>query len=483
MQGPLVEKMSQPEARQAAMDSTGGINPSFVTALASLLSRWSNRKALDTAASMSAKGALEILSRDDFLAEISRLLDRPCQRAISVLMVRVDQIQSIDHCYGEKASAAALAAAADRITSIVGAQSLRARLAGDFAIALSHPGAAAAPRKLAAAIRAAFEIPVILEGRPFQLSTSIGIATCWQCGLSAERLLRTAAIAMEEANKDGTRPVRIFHPQMETRLRERADLAAEMRAAIDAGQIYPVYQPVIDIATGQIEAFECLARWHHPIRGMIPPTLFIPIAECHGLIDRLMMRLLEQTCKDMQLWPAHVTLALNITPAQLYEPDLAHRLRQAMAEHGLDPQRLTIEITEQSLIGEMEAARGAIAVLRRNGFRVALDDFGTGYASLRYLSELQVDRIKIDRSFVAGLGEERGKHILRAILSLARGLRLQVIAEGVETIAQASLLRQMGCDHAQGYLFSHPVPSVDAAALSRQERVVPYGQRRIVQAA
>jgi EAL domain-containing protein (putative c-di-GMP-specific phosphodiesterase class I) len=252
---------------------------------------------------------------------------------------------------------------------------------------------------------------------------------------------------------------------MEADLQKKSELVAELRLAIEAGEIIPYYQPVVELATGALLGFECLARWLHAERGVIPPDIFIPLAEEHDLIDAITFGILRQACADMAEWPSELTLALNIAPQQLRDPKLTSQLCAVMATAHIDPKRFVIEITESSLIADMDGARAAIAAFKRAGFIVALDDFGTGYASLRHLRELRFDRIKIDRSFVRDIATSDNAQIIRAILSIGRGLGLPVIAEGIETPDQLRVLLQFGCACGQGYLYGRPMPADDALAI------------------
>jgi EAL domain-containing protein (putative c-di-GMP-specific phosphodiesterase class I) len=242
-------------------------------------------------------------------------------------------------------------------------------------------------------------------------------------------------------------------------INERRQIEVDLREAIEHNELELYYQPVINVRRNAISGFEALARWRHPIKGMVPPAVFIPVAEDSGLIVQLGEWALMEACRNAVKWPSHMKVAVNLSPVQFTAPNLFEVIEQTLAETGLAPHRLELEITERIF---MENTENTLATLRRIkglGVRIALDDFGTGYSSLSYLRSFPFDKIKIDRAFVSDLSE-RNEHIVivQAVVSIARALGMTTTAEGVETEAQHEFLAALGCDEVQGYLFSPPVP-------------------------
>jgi len=253
---------------------------------------------------------------------------------------------------------------------------------------------------------------------------------------------------------------------MNERVETRAWIERGLRAALPANSITPAYQPLVTLKDSVITGFEVLARWESPDFGMVPPDIFIPIAEETGLIKELGDRLLRQACRDAAAWPSNLVLAFNISPRQLQDSTLGLRILAILAEAGFSPHRLEVEITETALVGEVEIARKVIGDLRTAGVRIALDDFGTGYATLSQLVALRFDKIKIDRSFIGRIGKDGDSTVIvRAIIGLVQGLGLIATAEGIEEPAQCDALRGYGCDQGQGYLFSKAMPAREVPRL------------------
>jgi EAL domain-containing protein (putative c-di-GMP-specific phosphodiesterase class I) len=241
-------------------------------------------------------------------------------------------------------------------------------------------------------------------------------------------------------------------------------LTMELRSGIADGELLPYYQPILDLGSGELAGFESLARWNHPQLGIVSPAVFVPIAEDINVINDLSFSLLAQACIDAQAWPEQLGLSINIAPMQLGDPDLPTKLIEILQAGGLNPRRLTVELTEGELIGDLATARQTLDAMRSAGIALALDDFGAGYTSLRYLNELPFDHLKIDRSFVGTIHGLTGRMIVRSLVTLAHSLNMRVTAEGIEKAEQASILSDMGCDHGQGFLFGRPVT---AAATQR----------------
>jgi EAL domain-containing protein (putative c-di-GMP-specific phosphodiesterase class I) len=276
---------------------------------------------------------------------------------------------------------------------------------------------------------------------------------------------------MYRAKSSGLGNCVVYESAMGQRAAERLDNETELRHAIDAGALRVYYQPIVDLATGRIRELEALVRWHHPERGLISPAEFIPLAEETGLIVPLVRWVLDEACRQLRGWQLSgqfddsLILNVNVSARQLQQRDLAASVRQILEAHDLDPRRLTLEITDSCLMQESDA--GQLRQLAALGVHLAIDDFGTGYSSLSYLSRLPIDTLKIDRSFVARLGQEpESTAVVQTIIALAHALGLSVTAEGIETSAQAAHLQTLGCTRGQGFLYARPVPAADLAQSS-----------------
>lgn len=274
-----------------------------------------------------------------------------------------------------------------------------------------------------------------------------------------------ADVAMYRAKREGRATFRSFEPQMDAELQLRAALETAMREGLPRGKFAPFYQPIMALPDNRLLGFEVLARWNHPERGLIQPDNFISIAEGCGLIGELCYLLLARACADARDWPADLTLSINISPHQLTDPWLARRLLQIAIAGGLAPGRLVVELTETSIVSDLEGARTIMASLQAAGIKVALDDFGTGYSSLAHLRELMFDSIKIDRSFVRDMAKSHDGELVRAIIGMGHGLGMPVTAEGVETEQDWSTLVDLQCNHAPGFLLGCPTSAARALEL------------------
>ena len=261
---------------------------------------------------------------------------------------------------------------------------------------------------------------------------------------------------------------------MDAELQQRAALEADLREGLPRGEIVPYFQPILALPGHELIGFEALARWNHPTRGLILPDNFISIAEDCQLIDQLFFSLLARACADARAWPAHLSLAVNLSPVQLTDPWLAQRLLKALTEAGFAPGRLTVELTESAIADDLAGAQAIIASLKSAGVKVALDDFGTGYSSLAHLRALQFDSIKIDRSFVRDMQHARDGELVRAIIGMSHSLGMPVTAEGVETAGDLSALVELECNQVQGFLLGRPASASDV--LAWLERGGPAGE-------
>jgi diguanylate cyclase (GGDEF)-like protein len=429
--------------------------------------------AQELAASLARHDTLTgLINRRMFIAEVETALIRVNDRldAYAILLIDLDGFKPINDLQGRAAGDLVLCEIATRLKDLVEKERVVARLGGDeFAILVpTEPEAKAQAdtcMRLASKVLTAVNAPIDVAGSRIAVGASIGIALMGADGVEPEALIRAADLAMNRAKRDGGGTYRFFERNMDAEVRNNAAFEADLRQALNEEQIKPFYQPVIELKSGRIYGFEILARWDHPTRGAIPPETFIAAAEQLALMGQLSSSLLRQACRDALVWDSEVHLAINVTPAQFQDPLLPHMILSILSSEGFRPRRFEIEVTETALVGDIDAAKIVLETLRSHGVKVTLDDFGTGYASLYHLRELKFDKVKIDRSFVQTMleNEDSGK-IVHAILGLVHSLGMPVVAEGIENVVTMRLLAQLGCDYAQGFLFSKAVP----AAIARQ---------------
>jgi predicted signal transduction protein with EAL and GGDEF domain len=345
-----------------------------------------------------------------------------------------------------------------------------ARLGGDeFTVLLLDIERPEDAMTVAHRIRQSIGQPLLLQGREVRVSASVGIALYPEDGEDSASLLKHADTAMYHAKSLGRDNVQMYRTALTDQIRQRMDLVAFLHRALDNEEFHLVYQPQIDVGSGRIQAVEALIRWAHPVRGPVPPAEFIPLAEEHGLIKRIGLWVLRTACAQAARWNAAglgLKMAVNLSPLQFGDGHLPHSVIDALAQTGLAPQHLELEVTEGALITDSAATRAELQALRDHGVHIALDDFGTGYSSLAYLTRMPISTIKVDRCFVAGLLDGgQSQAIIRAVLAMAHSLDMYVTAEGVETAEQAAALTAMGCDGLQGTYFCEPAAARDIPAL------------------
>src|SRR5476651_1404532 len=375
-------------------------------------------------------------------------------RQVAVLMLDLDGFKTVNDTYGHAVGDKVLNEFALRVSKVLRAGAFLARVGGDeFAIIKPRIDSLDDPTNLARRIAATVAEPFVIEKVTAEFGVGIGIAIAPNDGIHADELVRRADRALYRAKAAGRSSVRFFEPEMDTHVERRIQVERELRSAIASNVIVPHYQPLVSLAGNRIIGFEALARWENGDSGFIPPDVFIPIAEETGLINALGDQLFRRACLDANAWPATFVLAFNVSPVQLRDPTLGLRLLSILGQTGFSPRRLEIEITESALVENIGVAQAVIDELRQAGVRIALDDFGTGYATLSQLLSFHLDKIKIDRSFVARLDKsEDSQVIVRAILGLAKGFGLTTTAEGVEDAGQLAYLKANGCTEGQGYL-------------------------------
>jgi diguanylate cyclase (GGDEF)-like protein len=377
-----------------------------------------------------------------------------------VLVMDLDGLRTVPHGDSTSLSDVLLQEFAGSLSSLAPVTSHLARLQNDeFAVLV--PGADASSLQAEASLLLrGLSAPFALAGRRFELPVSIGAAMLPDHGSNSECVLRAALLALQQAKAAGGGACRMFEPTLASAMEARSELRAEFRASLAAGQVVPYYQPIVSLLQGNVVGFEVLARWRHPERGVLAPDLFIPLAEEQNLLAKLSLCLLRQVIADAKHWPVDWTFAFNAAPSQLRDLVEFVRDRKQIPADMLSPRRLELELTENALIKDIDLARELVTAMHKHGTKVVLDDFGTGYANFLHLRDIPFDRIKIDRAFVRDMLEDtRTEACVRAMLALGESLGVSVTAEGVETAAAAARLRDMGCDFAQGYHFSPPVPA------------------------
>ena len=387
--------------------------------------------------------------------------------SVAVLLLDLDRFKTVNDVHGHPAGDQLLQLAATRLRTVARTGDFVARLGGDeFAVAAllcpprqaGHAGELAA--QLAQRIVAVLEKPFTLpSGTVVQVGISIGMALTQPTADGVDTLIRRADVALYRAKTDGRGRCCFYDPTMEEDIQVRALLESELRDAVANGGIVPHFQPLVAMSNERVIGFELLARWHHPTRGMIPPGEFILVAEQVGLIGPMTRDLLRQACSIAVTWPDDTFIACNVSPLQLRDQSLPGMVRAALQESGLPPYRLELEITESALVGDLALARDVLVEVKSLGVRLALDDFGTGYSSLHHLKMLPFDKVKIDASFVGAMTRDPGSHkIVAAVVGLGQSLDLTTVAEGVEDQETAAMLRELGCDVGQGWLFGRPLP-------------------------
>jgi diguanylate cyclase (GGDEF)-like protein len=402
---------------------------------------------------------------------------------IALLLLDIDRFKLVNDSQGHGLGDELLQAVARRLKATTRPGDLVARVGGDEFVVIVHGLRTVADAlEVGERTRLAFGVPFVVREDEIASSVSIGIAVSdpTDSTRDAEALLRDADTAMYQAKEAGRDAVTVFDASMRDRATQRLALEHDLRQAIERGELHLHYQPVVKLPDGEIEGFEALLRWAHPTRGQIPPVAFIPVAEDTGLIVPIGAWVIREACHQLARWRRtlpngrQLTMAVNLSARQLRDPHLVQTVRDTLLVEGLSPGALCLELTESLLMNNASAAADLLETLRSLDVRLSIDDFGTGYSSLSYLRRFRVDNVKIDRSFVDGLDDDDSSDetLVAAILAMAKALEVATVAEGVETEAQAARLHALGCQTAQGYLFSRPVPADQVPSVASRLGVV-----------
>jgi diguanylate cyclase (GGDEF)-like protein len=399
-----------------------------------------------------------VLLRERLEHELKRVKRGEC---LAVLCLDLDQFKGVNDTLGHPIGDELLKLVADRLRGCTREPDTIARLGGDeFAIIMTQMQKANDAAMLSRRIRESIVKPYQIEGHQIVTDISIGISISPIDGTEPDELLKNADMALYGAKADGRGTYRFFELEMDERMKARRDLEMDLRKALTHKEFELYYQPLVNLQTNEITAFEALLRWKHPTRGTISPADFIPIAEETGLIIPLGEWVLKTACKETVNWPDHVKVAVNLSPTQLTNRNLVDVVKKALADSGLDACRLQLEITETVLLQNTFATLARLHELRKLGAQIALDDFGTGYSSLSYLRSFPFDKIKIDQSFIQDMSNgTEPLAIVNAVAGLAKCLNMISTAEGVETQQQMDTVQSIGCTEMQGYLFSRARPA------------------------
>ncbi|WP_445939179.1 putative bifunctional diguanylate cyclase/phosphodiesterase, partial [Pseudomonas sp.] len=408
---------------------------------------------------------------DQILEDAGRL-----NRRVAVLCVGLDDFKGINEQFSYQTGDQLLLALSDRLRSHSGRLGALARLGGDqFALVqadIEQPYEAA---ELAQSVLDDLDNPFMLDQQQVRLRATIGITLFPEDGDSTEKLLQKAEQTMTLAKSRSRNRYQFYIASVDSEMRRRRELEKDLRDALSLNQLHLVYQPQVDYRDHSVVGVEALLRWQHPQHGLVPPDLFIPLAEQNGTIIPIGEWILDQTCRQLREWHdqgfSELRMAVNLSTVQLHHAELPRVVNNLMQVYRLPLRSLELEVTETGLMEDINTAAQHLLSLRRSGALIAIDDFGTGYSSLSYLKSLPLDKIKIDKSFVQDLLEdEDDATIVRAIIQLGKSLGMQVIAEGVETVEQEAYIMAQGCNEGQGYLYSKPLPARELTAYLKQAR-------------
>ena len=391
----------------------------------------------------------------------------------ALLLIDLDRFKMINDSLGHVAGDHLLQQVARCFETVISDDATAGRLGGDeFAIVIPAIESRQEVEQLCLALVGALQGPFHYREQRLFVGACIGVAIGTSDGGTVEELIRNADLALYRAKDGSGDEIRFYDPGLHAKAEERRKIELALHGAVDAGEFSLVYQPVVDAETLRIEGFEALLRWNNPELGQIPPTKFIPIAEETGMLGRIGEWVLRSACREASAWPEEVGLAVNVSPRQLRDPGFIVTLVSALTQAGLAPDRLELEVTETVFLELTSTTQKALQQIQSLGVRLAMDDFGTGYSSLGYLRRADFDTLKIDRSFVQSISDEdpESTAIIRAVVALAGSLGMKTVAEGVATEEQLALVRTLGCNRIQGYIFSRPVSGSTVKAMLGEQR-------------
>jgi diguanylate cyclase (GGDEF)-like protein/PAS domain S-box-containing protein len=392
---------------------------------------------------------------------------------VGLMFIDLDDFKDVNDALGHAAGDRVLVEVGRRLSEVARRSDTVARLGGDeFVLLLSYLDGDADVRLICDRIASALRAPLMLDGRDLRVTGSVGVVVTDDPLLDPGELLRRADVAMYAAKRAGRDGFELYDPGAHPHSASRAGLAVELAGAIERAELFVLYQPLFRLEDGSLSGAEALVRWLHPQRGVIPPADFIPLAEERGLITSIDTFVLDEACRQLAAWaaagevPDDFVISVNVSGRQLRDRGLVERVTAALERNAIAPSRLCLEITETALIGELDDANRVLESLSNMGVRLALDDFGTGYSTLAHLQRLRADILKIDRSFIARLGNGSRDHkIIAAVTAMAHALEMTVVGEGIETDGQLDNLVAMECDEGQGFAFAPPLKATAIAAL------------------
>ncbi|AZI34689.1 EAL domain-containing protein [Caenibius tardaugens NBRC 16725] len=425
---------------------------------------------------------MQILARTDVVTGIAnraglnhelteKSLALPADRKLMLLWADLDRFKEVNDTLGHPVGDKVLAEVAKRLTEQAPKSATLARFGGDEFIMVCEIDARKQAEDIASHVLGEISRPFRLDGERLTVGASLGVALLPDDGADIATLMQCADLALYHAKVGGGQTVSFFDAAMTRDLVRRREIEAELRAAIQRDELSIFFQPIVDLETGRIRAFEALVRWFHPEKGELRPDEFIPVAEETGVIITLGNWITSQAAKACAQWPEDVSVAVNLSPAQIRAPGAALGIHNALREAGLDPSRLELEVTESLFLDDDENTGRFMDELSALGVRFALDDFGTGFSSLGYINKFPFKKIKVDRSFVSGPNVGRkSEAIIRAVAKMGSTLEMDIVAEGLETVEQVNAVRDAGCNLGQGYYFSRAVPDYLAVMLLARER-------------